>query len=220
MKKPGNIIWGIILIVLGIILALNAFDITDINIFFRGWWTLFIIVPSINGLITNSEKTWSLIGLIVGVVLLLGLNDFISFDLISKLILPVILIILGISLLIEDNMPKSLKERLAKAEKEDISYAATLGSDKKVCNTEFKGCDVDAIFGSYELDLTKAEIKKDCLIKATSIFGSIKIKVPKDVKVQTISTSILGSTDNDKKKGNDVTVFIKIFNLFGGTKIK
>ena len=34
MKKFGNILWGIVLIVLGLIIALNALGITSINIFF------------------------------------------------------------------------------------------------------------------------------------------------------------------------------------------
>ena len=45
MNKTSNILWGIVLIVLGLIFGLNALDITHIDIFFNGWWTLFIIVP-------------------------------------------------------------------------------------------------------------------------------------------------------------------------------
>ena len=36
MKKVGNILWGLVFIVLGLIFGLNALGITDINIFFRG----------------------------------------------------------------------------------------------------------------------------------------------------------------------------------------
>ena len=46
MKKFGNILWGVVLIIVGVIFGLNAVGLTDINIFFHGWWTLFIIVPS------------------------------------------------------------------------------------------------------------------------------------------------------------------------------
>ena len=33
MKKFGNILWGLVLVIIGIIFALNALGITDINIF-------------------------------------------------------------------------------------------------------------------------------------------------------------------------------------------
>ena len=45
MKKVSNILWGIIFVAAGVILALNAIGITHIDLFFDGWWTLFIIVP-------------------------------------------------------------------------------------------------------------------------------------------------------------------------------
>ena len=57
MKKISSVIWGIVLIAAGALFALNALNITDINIFFDGWWTLFIIVPCAVGLFTEREKT-------------------------------------------------------------------------------------------------------------------------------------------------------------------
>ena len=45
MKNITKILWGTALIAVGGIIALNAFGITDIELFFDGWWTLFIIVP-------------------------------------------------------------------------------------------------------------------------------------------------------------------------------
>ena len=61
MKKFGNVLWGIVLIVVGVIFGLNAVGLTDINVFFRGWWTLFIIVPSFIELFRSTNKMWSFI---------------------------------------------------------------------------------------------------------------------------------------------------------------
>ena len=44
LKKTGNILWGVLIIALGALLALKAF-LPEFDIFFDGWWTLFIIVP-------------------------------------------------------------------------------------------------------------------------------------------------------------------------------
>ena len=46
MKNLSRILWGIVLIFIGVIWGLNRTGVADINIFFDGWWTLFIIVPS------------------------------------------------------------------------------------------------------------------------------------------------------------------------------
>ena len=46
MKKIENTVIGLILIIIGVIIGLNAFHITNIDLFFDGWWTLFIIAVS------------------------------------------------------------------------------------------------------------------------------------------------------------------------------
>ena len=56
MKDKGNLIWGIILIVVGLIIGLNSLGIANINIFFDGWWTLFIIIPSLADIIKKQTK--------------------------------------------------------------------------------------------------------------------------------------------------------------------
>ena len=71
MKKIGNILWGIVFIALGIIIALNTLGVAKINVFFDGWWTLFIIIPCFIGLFKEREKTGNIIGLLIGIVLLL-----------------------------------------------------------------------------------------------------------------------------------------------------
>ena len=38
MEKTKNILWGVILIIIGIVWGLNALEIASIDIFFEGWW--------------------------------------------------------------------------------------------------------------------------------------------------------------------------------------
>ena len=39
----SSIVWGIVLVAAGVIFALNSLDITNIDVFFEGWWTLFLL---------------------------------------------------------------------------------------------------------------------------------------------------------------------------------
>ena len=71
MKKSSKIIWGVVLIIGGIIFALNALNITNIDVFFDVWWTLIIIIPHLVGLFTEREKIRNIVGISVGVLLLL-----------------------------------------------------------------------------------------------------------------------------------------------------
>ena len=102
MKKFGNVLWGIVLIVIVLIVGGNALGITNINIFFDGWWTLFIIIPCFIGLFKDNEKTGNLIGLLIGVALLLACQDILDFGLIWKLAFPAILVAIGLSIIFKD----------------------------------------------------------------------------------------------------------------------
>ena len=63
----------------------------NIDLFFNGWWTLFIIVPCFIGLFTDNDKTGDTVGIAVGVILLLCCQDILNFDILWKLLLPIIL---------------------------------------------------------------------------------------------------------------------------------
>ena len=62
MNNSKNIMWGIVLVVIGIVIGTNNLGITNIDVFFDGWWTLFIIVPCFIGLFSNEDKMGNIIG--------------------------------------------------------------------------------------------------------------------------------------------------------------
>lgn len=228
MKNFGNVLWGLVFIALGLIIGLKIFDVVDINIFFDGWWTLFIIVPSLISLFTEREKTGSIIGLIVGTLLLLSCQDFISFDLVFKLMVPIILVIIGLSLIfknvIGNGVTKKIKElNEKKSSKDNNEYTAIFTGQKiDLSKEKFDGCTATAVFGACDIDLTNAEIKEDIVINVSTIFGGADIFVPKDVNVKVNSNSIFGGVENKVKNRdeNKVTVYINASCVFGGVEIK
>lgn len=227
MKKVSSLLWGFVLIILGVIFALNSLGVAEINVFFKGWWTLFIIIPSFIGLFKDSNKTWSFIWLCVGIILLLCIRDVISFSLVSKLIFPFILIVLGLSLIFKDTLNKRINEQIKKLNSEKIhadSYCATFGEVSENFNgEEFKGANIDAIFGSVNLDISDATIKQDQIINSNAIFGGVDIKVANSVNIKVKSTPIFGGVNNKVKNtynNNLPTIYINSFCLFGGVEIK
>lgn len=218
-----NKIWGIVLIILGLIFGLNALEITDIDIFFDGWWTLFIIVPCFIGLITEREKTGNLIGLLVGIALLLGCLDILEFEIIGKLIFPVILVIIGLSFIFKDTISREMSkeiDRLNEKRKDETEYCSTFSGQTVNIDDEFKGCDLTSVFGGLKLDLSNAKIKEDVVINATSVFGGITINVPTDVKVKVKSTPIFGGVTNKNENKDGYTIYVNCFCLFGGVEVK
>lgn len=223
MKNNNNIIWGFILIAVGILFGLNALEITDINIFFNGWWTLFIIVPSLLGIVRGREFAGNLIGLIIGVTLLLMCNNIVSFELIAKLFIPALLIVVGILILSKDFLRTNIKNKIKSIEvSNDNEFYAIFGSNTiKPKQEEVNGASLNAIFGELKCDLRDSKITKDIVINATSVFGGMTILVPEDVNIITTATPIFGGVDNKAKNSkNENTIYIKGTVLFGGIEIK
>lgn len=218
MKKISTVIVGIVFIVVGVIVGLNSFGITNINIFFDGWWTLLIIIPAINGLVTDEEKTGSIIWLIIGITLLLGCQDLISFDILWKLTLPVILVFIGLSIMFNNNGKKISKNT------DDNEYCACFsGQTIKFDGKDFKGAEVNVIFGGITIDLTNAKVKDGAVIDATAVFGGVTILIPEDLKVEIKSTSVFGGVSDktkNKEKKDKVTLHVNGCSIFGGVDIK
>ena len=225
MNKMSNLLWGILLIVIGVIFGLNALDITDINVFFDGWWTLFIIVPSFINLFKEEEKTGNIIGIIIGVCLLLACQNVITFEIIWKLAIPFILVMIGLSFIFKDTINNKVKQEIKKLNKNtDNEYFAAFGGQTVDFKDEkFDGCSLNAIFCGVKCDLKDAVIEDNAVINASSIFGGITIYVPNDVKVKVTSTPIFGGVSDERKKKNkdaDKTIYINATCLFGGIEIK
>lgn len=226
MKKFENILWGIAFIVVGLILAGNAIGITNIDIFFDGWWTLFIIVPCFIGLFNDSDKTGNVIGLVIGGTLLLACQGLLNFEMVWKLVVPVALVIIGVSIIFKDSIHGKINSEISKINKsqKDIpSYCATFSEQNaNFENEEFKGADLTAVFGGVKCDLRQAIINSDTVIKAESIFGGVEIYVPSNVKVKIKSTPIFGGV-TDKSVYNqesEHTIYINSTCIFGGVDIK
>lgn len=227
MKKIGNVLWGIVFIVVGCIFGLNALGITNINVFFDGWWTLFIIVPCFIGLFKDNEKTGNLIGVLIGVALLLCCQGLFEFRIVWKLLFPAILVAVGISIIFKDAIGSKINKEIKKLNenrKGENEYCATFGGQKvKFDNEEFNGVDLTAVFGGVECDLRKALINGDQVINATSIFGGIDISMPENVKVKVKSTPIFGGVSNKAPQivtENSNTIYVNAVCVFGGVEIK
>ena len=224
MKKVGNKIWGLLFIIVGLIFGLNALGITDIDVFFDGWWTLFIIIPSIIEIVKEPTSTGNYIWLGIGVVLLLAAQGILDMSKIWKLIFPAILVAIGIGMIFKDVVGSKVSEKikeLNKDEKEEY-YATFSGQKLNFSGEEFKGASLNAIFGGIDIDLRNVNITHDQVINATSVFGGIDILVPNNVNVKVKSNSLFGGVDNKVKTYNEnlPTIYVKGFCLFGGVEVK
>lgn len=225
MDKVNKIIWGLVFIFVGLIIGTNSLNLTNIDLFFNGWWTLFIIVPSFIGLFNRKgEFTGNFIGLIIGFALLLMTRDLISFETVASLIIPFIFIVIGITIIFNNTIKNKINEKLNEVNKDGLEKIVATFAEQKINKDDekFSGAELDAVFGSIILDLTRANLDKEVVIKTSNIFAGTKILVPNNVNIKIKSTPIFGGVTNkvDNKKDNKKTIYIESFNLFGGLEIK
>ena len=235
MKRDyASLIWGLLLIVVGIIFSGNALNIWGIDIFFPGWWTLFLIIPGLISMVRYGFNWGSGILVIIGLVLLFDALDIIDDGVIWKLIFPLVLVAVGISIIasfFRTGTKKGIKSEeysKSKSYKYDSTqyprYTAILGGGDYKNNTEdLKGVVAEAILGGLSIDLRDAKITDDIVLELTAVLGGIDIFIPDNVRVEIISgVPVLGGFEH-KINRNAISgpkVRIKYTAVLGGIEVK
>jgi predicted membrane protein len=211
--RRNRIMAGFIFIGIGGLLTAKAFGVE-----FPSWilsWKMLLIVI---GLFLFSKPGGRNIGglamIITGGIFLLG--DIMPDWNIRHLILPAVFICVGIVILAR---PSKKKERYAfrhrhgpwNASKANDSEHEKLNPDehlelnaifggmrKKILSKQFRGGEVNSIFGSVELDLSQADFKSVTDLEINSIFGGTTLIVPSNWEIQSNVDVIMGSVDDKR----------------------
>lgn len=230
-NKLTNVLWGIFFIIVGIGIGGEIFDLWNFSLFFRGWWTLFIIIPCFIGMIQNGIGSGSTIGFIIGIMLFL--SHYLGRDIV-KLILPTIFVFIGIKLIFRDlfkrrptnyggHIPMG-EDQQSHSYRNEGEYSAIFASNHiNVKDQPFVGTNLNAVFGGIVLDLRDAAIDNDVEISATAIFGGIDIFVPRGIHVKVNNVPIFGGVSNKADKYADPaapTIYVNSTCMFGGIDIK
>ncbi|MBD7913154.1 MULTISPECIES: LiaF domain-containing protein [Clostridium] len=226
-NKFGDILWGLGFIAIGVGFAGNTFGLWDFRLFFNGWWTLFIIIPCIISMIQSGVNTGNLIGLVIGVLLFINSNGFLPRHIISKLIFPSILILVGLSILFKGSFKSNYKVNIHKNYVGKDGYISITsiftGHEVRTVSENITGGAVTTVFGGVDLDLNNAIINKNITINVTSIFGGVNIFVPSNVNVKVSSIPIFGGVSNKASQSDFInypTVYVNATCIFGGVEVK
>ncbi|MGN1133507.1 MAG: LiaF domain-containing protein, partial [Oscillospiraceae bacterium] len=154
-------------------------------------------------------------------------QDVLSFDMLWKLAVPVIIVIIGLKLIFGaffgDKAMKLLENSKQNGENIKIGCATFSGQNLNFDGEVFNGAELTAVFGGVKCDLRNAVIEKDCAVTATAVFGGIDIFVPDYVNVKVNSNSIFGGVSDKNHRPTvqgAVTVYIYATCMFGGVEIK
>lgn len=234
-NRISNVLWGLFFIMVGIGFAGNVFFDWHFELFFAGWWTLFIIIPCFISMVQNGFGTGSTVGFIIGVLLLAQYYVDLSFS-VWQLVVPAVLIFIGIRIMFRNSFhkkPHMYEQNMnmnaggpqgatyTGGAKQD--YNGIFSSNRVRITDTFVGASLNAVFGSVVLDLRDAKIPGNIEISAQAIFGGIDIYVPAGVSVKINNIPIFGGVSN--KTGNYYdpaapVIYLNSTCMFGGIDIK
>lgn len=223
-------VFGIIIILVGIVFMLDNLEIIYAGDYLR-YWPALLIIWGISK-ITQSQGTpgkafgWVLMG--IGAAMLLDRLDFITFRLHDWW--PVILIVIGLSFL-RGSWSRSRNRGLMpdrSAAGDTDSYIKNLaflsGVKRTITSKEFHGGELTAIMGGCEIDLRESEIKGDeAVIDVFAVWGGIEIRVPMGWSVSVQAMPIMGGVDDKtypQKEGQRKRLVITGNIVMGGVEIK
>lgn len=224
-RNVGALITGLLLLIIGVGFIGEATHLWNFNLFFPGWWTLFIIIPAFSSIVGQGFRSGNVAWLIFGVLMLLACQDWFKSFMSWQLFLGIFIVYWGLVIVIRFVMgpkKKPIKQEYLPASEQynsngepstsasqegyctvgdpdsNPSYTAILsGNTVKNCSRNLESVRVEAILGGVELDLSDAVVNHDIRVTATAVLGGIDIVVPRNVKVVMHGVPILGGCDNN-----------------------
>jgi len=246
-RATGRLVMGGLLIFVGVLFTLDNFGIVRAGDLFQ-YWPLLLVGAGLTKILQSRQsehRTAGFILLAVGVIFLLRTFDVVWFRV--RDLWPLLFVVVG-GLLIwraarrrtpgETPGERALagaREGLAasRAQQEGPVDAGSVlnefafmgGGERVVRSQDFRGGEVTAILGGFEIDLRGAGIVGDsATIEVFAFWGGIELRVPEDWNVAVHGTPILGAVVNSAKAGIGTvpskTLVVRGTAVMGGVEVK
>lgn len=211
-------ILGIIIVVIGIGLLLDAAGIFHFWSSVGDWWPLILIVIGIMNWKSNPASTFGpliLIGL--GIVFLLSNLDIFTGD-VWNYAWPVIVILIGYRMIVK----KPWSANSGSSDNGQETFVAFSGTEKQINSDNYPGGNVTTWFGGAKLDLRSARMADNATVNVFAAFGGVEILVPKNVRVELSVTPLFGGSEDKTQPDPEINGRLRITGtvLFGGVEIK
>jgi predicted membrane protein len=225
-KATSSLITGLVLAGLGIVLLLDRFGIVNAEHIWN-FWPLVFVVPGLIKLSSPGsvgDRVWGSFLVLVGAVLIL--HEFGRFPYGLNYLWPLFLVVAGLLLMWQSYQAKH--DGTVVSGDDDVRVFSVFGGSEQHINSQhFRGGQLVAVFGGYQLDLTQAEIEgNQAVLDATSVFGGGEIHIPRHWNVAMKGIGIFGGYgDETGKYARDTTkpaktLVVKGVAMFGGVSVK
>jgi hypothetical protein len=226
-RAHAGVIPGIIFVGIGALFLLNNLQIFPLHDLWRYWPAILIAVGMLKLVDSNYTQGRVFGGVLVGagVVALAHTLGYITIR--KQDLWPLILIGVGLLLLFQRTLGGLDRVPRAAAVGGNLAGSAVFsGGKQKITDQDFKGGEISAVFGGYELDLRKAHIQGDsAVLEISAVFGGVEIKIPDNWSVAVEASGIFGGIADetvhpDERMPGYKRLIIRGSAIFGGVEIK
>jgi predicted membrane protein len=223
--SPGpSFVFGLLIIAVGAILLLERFGLIDSDLIFR-FWPLALVAFGVARLLSQNGRVFGAVLIVAGLAIFTNKSGLIHMD--WATLWPIILICFGGSMLYRALRKRGKPQETEASKTQRLSEWAVFGGGRLLNNSkDFRGGEVFAMFGGYEVDLTGAEIRDDEVeIQANVVFGGVEIRVPPNWDVRNKGVPIFGGYEDKRvpRPGEPAEVRKRLtvsgFAVFGGVEI-
>jgi len=220
-----KLVVGVAIIVAGLVLTLDNLGLIEAHTIFK-LWPLVLVAMGVAKI--RQDRGGSNMG---GWFLVLGGAFLLLFTFghghLADALGPMLVVAVGILIVIKAlKQNRGVPPELARSE-DFLQGTAIFGGFKRRVSTQaFKGGELTAIFGGYEVDLRQATLESgQARIDVFVLFGGGEIRVPEGWEISNRATAIAGALNDGTHHGpaspdSRPRLVITGLILFGGTEVK
>lgn len=195
--NKSQIVLGITIIVIAVITLLSNINIMFARELVSSWWPVLIVGIGLYSLWSDrgNSPVWGLIITSVGVGLLastLGIAGL-SF---ADIFLPTVLLAVGLAVLSGARSGQLSNDGAHDSGSKENVSAILGGVTSRNSSSDYKGGSINAILGEANLDLSRAVIKNESVLRVWVLMGGVTVRVPEGVTVKQRTINMLGGTDD------------------------
>ncbi len=245
-RENGRIVGGLILVAVGAVLLLR-----NIGFLFPHWlfsWPMILILVGIYSGFKHQfrNNSW---------IILIAIGGFFLFDRfipelgLERYFWPVLIIVIGVIFILRPKKFGRINESSNETSSTfNVGYnpaslqpydSATLsdndyliinsifsGVNRTIVSKDFKGGKISCVFGGTNVDLTRADIQGEAILKFEIIFGGVKLIVPPHFTVINEIDGVFHGVDDKRKysastsSSPDKKLILRGSVVFGGIEIK
>jgi predicted membrane protein len=220
-----KLVVGVAIIVAGLVLTLDNLGLIQAHTIFK-LWPLVLVAMGVAKI--RQDRAGSSMG---GWFLVLGGAFLLLFTFghghLADALGPMLVVAVGILIVVKAlKQNRGVPPELARSE-DFLQGTAIFGGFKRRISTQsFKGGELTAIFGGYEVDLRQAVLENgQARIDVFVLFGGGEIRVPEGWEISNRATAIAGALNDSTHHGpaspeSRPRLVVTGLILFGGTEVK